>query len=59
MEADGEIHADAEQASYDKDRTSVLQELGYEVLRFSNQEILHRPEQVLRQIQSRLSQLKA
>ena len=54
VEADGEIHAEAEQAAYDQDRTSVLQELGYEVLRFSNQDILHHIEKVLQQIQSHL-----
>ncbi|SHJ66457.1 phosphoribosylformylglycinamidine synthase I [Hymenobacter daecheongensis DSM 21074] len=54
VEADGEIHTDAEQAAYDQDRTSVLQELGYEVLRFNNQDILHHTEEVLHQIQSRL-----
>ncbi|NVO32373.1 endonuclease domain-containing protein [Hymenobacter sp. P5342] len=56
VEADGEIHADAEQAAYDKDRTTVLQELGYEVLRFSNQEILHNPARVIQQIKAHLTQ---
>ncbi|MFD2785040.1 phosphoribosylformylglycinamidine synthase subunit PurQ [Hymenobacter rubripertinctus] len=55
VEADGEVHADAEQAAYDKDRTTVLQELGYEVLRFSNHEILHQPAQVVQQIRARLA----
>ncbi|TGE14755.1 phosphoribosylformylglycinamidine synthase subunit PurQ [Hymenobacter elongatus] len=59
VEADGEIHSDAEQAAYDKDRTTVLQELGYEVLRFSNQDILDHPGKVLQQIQSRLAHIQA
>ncbi len=59
VEADGEVHDDAEQAAYDKDRTSVLQEIGYEVLRFSNQEILHQTNDVLRRIQSRLAHIQA
>ena len=59
VEADGGIHEDEEQAAYDRDRTQVLQELGYEVLRFSNHTILHQTDEVIAQIQNRLTQIKA
>ena len=36
IEADGEIHYEPGQAEYDQGRTHNLQELGYKILRFSN-----------------------
>jgi phosphoribosylformylglycinamidine synthase len=56
VEVDGEIHAEASQAEYDAGRTHALRELGYEVLRFSNEEILNRLDKVLITIQQHLTQ---
>ena len=56
VEVDGEIHAEASQVEYDAGRTHALRELGYEVLRFSNEEILNRLDKVLTTIQQHLAQ---
>ncbi|SMC00358.1 protein of unknown function DUF559 [Hymenobacter roseosalivarius DSM 11622] len=46
VEVDGGIHAD--QADYDAGRTHELQECGFLVLRFSNEEVLNDTAKVLR-----------
>lgn len=48
VEADGDIHAFQE--SKDKERTKRLEEEGYRVLRFANQNILQQTEAVLEAI---------
>ena len=55
IEVDGEYHADAEQAEYDGGRTHRLQELGFQVLRFSNEEVLHHPNYVTQLISNHLT----
>jgi very-short-patch-repair endonuclease len=50
IEADGGVHD--HQRSYDAERTRKLEELGYRVLRFSNEEILERPREVMAQIRA-------
>jgi len=52
VEADGGQHM--EQMQYDEKRTAILQSLGYEVMRFWNNEILGDVNAVLEQIQYRL-----
>ncbi len=52
VEADGGQHI--EQMQYDEKRTAILQSLGYEVMRFWNNEILGNVNAVLEQIQYRL-----
>nr|GFD52405.1 hypothetical protein [Tanacetum cinerariifolium] len=52
VEADGGIHDDPEQADYDAGRTALLQEYGFRVLRFSNEEILTNTPQVVSEIQA-------
>lgn len=52
VEADGGQHI--EQMQYDEKRTAILQSLGYEVMRFWNNEILGDVNAVLEQIQYRL-----
>jgi phosphoribosylformylglycinamidine synthase I len=56
VEVDGEVHAEAGQAEYDAGRTHTLRELGYEVLRFSNEEVLNQLDDVLQTIQEHLTQ---
>ena len=41
IELDGEVHAEAGQAEYDRGRTHILTELGYRELRFTNHQVLH------------------
>lgn len=40
IELDGKYHEDKTQQFYDKDRAEILEELGIEVIRFSNQAVL-------------------
>ncbi len=56
VEVDGGVHAEASQAEYDAGRTHTLQELGYKVLRFSNEEVLNQVNTVLTTIQEHLTQ---
>ncbi|TGE24128.1 DUF559 domain-containing protein [Hymenobacter aquaticus] len=51
IEVDGDVHATAEQAEYDTGRTQELTQLGYRVLRFSNDQVLYALSSVLNQIQ--------
>ncbi|MBE9199612.1 MULTISPECIES: DUF559 domain-containing protein [unclassified Nodularia (in: cyanobacteria)] len=48
VEVDGEIHAS--RAEYDQSRTAKLGEYGYQVLRFSNEEVMHDLPKVLDKI---------
>ncbi len=50
VEVDGEIHDNPEQAEYDAARRAYLQARNIRVLRFSNEEIEHNFEDVLRKI---------
>ena len=56
VEVDGDVHAEASQAEYDAGRTHTLRGLGYEVLRFSNEEVLNQLNKVLMTIQEHLTQ---
>jgi len=51
IEVDGGIHNNGIQSEHDENRTSELEELGIQVIRFSNEDILNNIESVLRQIQ--------
>ncbi|TGE26065.1 endonuclease domain-containing protein [Hymenobacter aquaticus] len=57
IEVDGSIHADIDQAEYDGGRTHNLQEAGFLVLRFTNEEVLHNTPQVLQTIREHLQLL--
>lgn len=52
VELDGGVHDQPEQAERDRSRELYLQEVGYSVLRFRNEDVLEKPEQVLRQLQA-------
>lgn len=51
IEIDGDSHAEPEQAAYDAARTSMLEEHGYCVIRFTNAEVMRNMEGVVRAIQ--------
>ena len=54
IEVDGSAHSGADAEERDADRTLRLQSLGWQILRFSNEAVLHRTEEVLNNIASRL-----
>jgi len=54
IEIDGEVHET--QREYDAGRTETLQHFGYTVLRFTNDDVLHRHEEVLDTILNLVSQ---
>ena len=58
IEVDGDIHDKKEQQEYDHMRTGTLLEMGYTVLRFRNEHVMNRPNDVLRLIQSHLEHVR-
>jgi very-short-patch-repair endonuclease len=57
IELDGGIHQD--QQEYDQARTEVLQDYGYRVLRFPNEAVLQRLDDVLQTITSTVRKIKS
>ncbi len=55
IEIDGDSHA--EQVEYDESRTAYLEERGYAVIRFTNQDVQRRLEGVLGEIMRRCEEL--
>ena len=54
VELDGVGHLEPDQADYDNGRTAYLTELGYRILRFSNEQALNLPRRVLATIKANL-----
>jgi very-short-patch-repair endonuclease len=54
IEVDGEIHLGKDMIEYDMDRTEILEELGFKVIRFKNSEILGNLQKVLDKIRNEL-----
>lgn len=52
VEVDGGYHNDIEQIALDKERENYLKEYGYNILRFSNNEVLSNPENVVEKIKT-------
>lgn len=50
VEVDGEVHEDEAQIAHDQNRDAYLRSLDYEVLRFSNQQVLGNVDEVLAEI---------
>ena len=57
IEVDGSIHQLAENKISDEERTKELNKLGFEVIRFTNNEVLFETEKVLANISEKLRQL--
>jgi very-short-patch-repair endonuclease len=55
IEVDGEYHFDIEQVEYDGGRTHDLQELGFHILRFTNEEVIQHPAYVFKLISTHLT----
>jgi len=56
IEVDGGYHSEEQQVEYDNIRTQYLNSFGYEVLRFSNEEVLNNIEDVVEQIKRKLEE---
>lgn len=54
LEVDGAYHSEYEQIKKDKNRTDHLQNLGFKVLRFTNDEVMQDIEGVLQTIRDKL-----
>ena len=52
IEVDGEMHNDELQKEKDAFRQSTLQEMGYEVMRFTNQQVIEELDDVLQTIRA-------
>ncbi len=57
IEIDGEYHTDKSQLEYDNSRTSILNEIGFSVLRFTNDEVVNYSENVIAKITSKINEL--
>ena len=57
IEVDGSIHGDASQAEYDGGRTHELEKIGFSIVRFTNEEVLHDTANVLKKIAEHLTTL--
>ena len=62
IEIDGDSHIESDQADYDKARTDHLEELGYRVIRFTNDDVRYNihavTSEILRTIEHRIAELK-
>ena len=62
IEIDGESHLQEDQAKYDQARTEYLEELGYQVIRFTNDDVRYNINvavgEILRMVESRIAELK-
>ena len=62
IEIDGDSHFEADQPEYDKARTEYLEELGYRVIRFTNNDVRYNinavVDDILRTIECRILELK-
>ncbi len=55
IELDGDYHNGPQQQVLDNERTKTLEDIGFKVLRFTNDEVLHKIEFVIEKIKSELS----
>ncbi|MBL7728767.1 MAG: leucine--tRNA ligase [Dinghuibacter sp.] len=58
IEIDGEYHNEKEQQDYDEARSGYLAEMGMDVIRFSNDEVINKTEWVLEQVSNAISTRK-
>jgi leucyl-tRNA synthetase len=63
IEVDGASHLEPEQIEYDKLRTEYLEELGYKVIRFKNDDVKFNIDgvtgEILRVVESRIAEIKS
>ncbi len=58
VEIDGEYHNEEQQKEYDESRTNYLKEFGFDILRFTNQEVLQQTENVIKKIKDEIEKRK-
>ncbi|MBQ8051299.1 MAG: endonuclease domain-containing protein [Bacteroidaceae bacterium] len=58
IEVDGEYHADPWQQDDDEQRSRWLEQMGYRVIRFSNEQVLKELDNVIREISNCIKQQK-
>ena len=62
IEVDGASHLEPEQMKYDKLRTEYLEELGYKVIRFTNDDVKFNIQgvigEIIRTVESRIVEVK-
>jgi very-short-patch-repair endonuclease len=58
IEVDGPIHFQNENSASDENRTAEFERLGIKTLRFTNDDVLHRMERVLKHIQNEILLLR-
>ena len=56
IEVDGGYHSEPEQLILDAERTNILNKEGYTVIRFTNEEIIATPDNVIKTIKQNLKQ---
>ena len=56
VEVDGGYHENAEQKVYDEERTKKLNEIGFTVIRFTNEEVIKNTKAVIKQIKVAINQ---
>ena len=56
IEVDGNYHNDPEQRVYDEQRTAILNDMGFDVIRFHNDEVIHNISDVVMRITKILSE---
>jgi leucyl-tRNA synthetase len=56
VEVDGGYHETEEQKKYDEERTRVLKEIGFDVIRFSNEEVLKNPYTIKKRIKETIAE---
>lgn len=57
IEVDGGYHLNEEQKKLDDARTTYLKELGFEVIRFTNEEVMNNIDAVVRQLKEKLNSM--
>nr|MBC7613180.1 leucine--tRNA ligase [Pseudopedobacter sp.] len=57
IEVDGAYHNDADAMEYDKQRTQFLNEAGFEVIRFTNEQAINNTEEVIANIKEKLQNI--
>lgn len=58
IEVDGEVHTSVNQKEYDEHRTLLLNEMGIDVMRFSNEDVFKQTDEVCSIIQTKANELR-
>ncbi len=59
VEVDGGYHENEEQKRYDENRSNVLKEIGFHIIRFTNEEVISKINEVLKEIKEELQKIKS